>query len=64
MSETQDSIQVLEGGGLHPEAVAHLQKASKLARKAARSWFRRDALAQQAIDEQLKARAQLTEAPR
>jgi len=63
VSETQDSIKVLDGAGLHPEAVAHLQEASKLARKAARSFFRRDALARQAIDEQRKARAQLTEAP-
>jgi len=63
VSETQDSIKVLDGAGLHPEAVAHLQEANKLARKAARSFFRRDALARQAIDEQRKARAQLTEAP-
>jgi hypothetical protein len=63
VSETQDSIKVLDGAGLHPEAVAYLQEASKLARKAARSFFRRDALARQAIDEQRKARAQLTEAP-
>jgi hypothetical protein len=63
VSETQDSIKVLDGAGLHPEAVAHLQKASKLAQKAVRSFFKRDALARQAIDEQRKARAQLTEAP-
>jgi hypothetical protein len=63
VSETQDSIKVLDGAGLHPEAVAHLQKASKLAQKAARSFFRRDTLTRQAIDEQRKARAQLTEAP-
>ncbi len=62
VSETQDSIRALDGAGLHPEAVAHLQEASKLTRKAARSWFRRDVLARQAIDEQRKARAQLTEA--
>ena len=62
VSETQDSIKVLDGAGLHPEAVDHLQKARKLADKAARSFFRRGALAGQAIDEQRKARAQLTEA--
>jgi hypothetical protein len=62
VSETQDSIKVLDGAGLHPEAVAHLQSAAKLADKAARSFFMRGGLARQAIDEQRKARAQLTEA--
>jgi hypothetical protein len=62
VSETRDSIQVLEGGGLHPEAVAHLRSAARLANKAARSFFLRGGLARQAIDEQRKARAQLTEA--
>lgn len=61
-SETQDSIRVLDGAGLHPEAVSHLRKAEKLTTKAARSFFRRGALTGQAIDEQRKARAQLTEA--
>jgi mono/diheme cytochrome c family protein len=62
VSETQDSIKVLDGGGLHPEAVAHLQKAEELAEKAACSIFRRRGLTQQAIDEQRNARAQLIEA--
>lgn len=62
VSETQDSIKVLDGAGLHPEAVVHLEKARKLAEKAARSFFRRGALTRQAIDEQRNARAQLTEA--
>lgn len=61
VSETQDSIKVLEGGGLHPEAVAHLQKAKKLAEKAHSSFFRRNSLAQQAIDELRIARVQLIE---
>lgn len=60
--ETRDSIKVLDGAGLHPEAVAHLKNAKKLAEKAARSIFRRHALTKEAIDEQRKARAQLTEA--
>jgi len=59
--ETRDSIKVLDGAGLHPEAVAHLKKAKKLAEKAARSFFSRHALTKEAIDEQRKARAQLTE---
>jgi mono/diheme cytochrome c family protein len=63
VSETQDSIKVLDGAGLHPEAVARLRSAAKLADKAARSFFMRGGLARQAIDEQRKARAQLTEAP-
>lgn len=62
VSETQDSIKVLDGGGLHPEAVAHLQKAKELAEKAHCSFFRRSSLAQQAIDELRHARAQLIEA--
>jgi hypothetical protein len=63
VSETWDSISVLVGAGLHPEAVAHLQSARKLADKASRSFFKRGALAGQAIDAQRKARAQLTEMP-
>jgi hypothetical protein len=59
VSETQDSIKVLDGGGLHPEAVAHLQMAKELTEKAACSFFRRRGLTQQAIDEQRNARAQL-----
>lgn len=62
VSETQDSIKVLDGGGLHPDAVAHLQKAKELAEKAHCSFFRRSSLAQQAIDELRNARAQLIEA--
>ena len=61
VSETQDSIKVLDGGGLHPEAVAHLQKAKELAEKAHCSFFRRSSLAQQAIDELRNARTQLIE---
>ena len=61
ISETRDSIRVLEGGGLHPEAVAHLQEAKRLTEKAARSLFFRDRLTTQAIEEQNKARAQLVE---
>ena len=62
VSETQDGIQVLEGGGLHPEAVARLKSAARLADKAARSFFLRGGYAREAIDEQRKARAHLTAA--
>jgi hypothetical protein len=61
LNETQDSIRVLEGGGLHPEAVAHLREAQTFAKKAARSLFFRDRLTKQAIEEQNKARVQLVE---
>jgi len=61
VSETKDSIKVLDGGGLHPEAVAHLQNAKELAEKAHCSFFRRRGLTQQAIDELRNARAQLIE---
>jgi hypothetical protein len=63
VSETRDSIRVLDGAGLHPDAVAHLQRAAKLARKAARSFFRRGTLTRQSLDEQRLARARLIAAP-
>jgi hypothetical protein len=62
LAETQDSVGVLEGGGLHPEAVAHLREASRLTKKAARSLFFRRRHTQGAIREQQKAKAFLVEA--
>ena len=59
--ETEDAIQVLAGGGLHPEAVFHLEEARRLARKAARSFFQRGRLTRKAIEEQEKARDELVE---
>ena len=61
IEETKDSIMVLKGGGLHPGAVAHLKKAKRLTKKAARSWFFRGAKTREAIREQMKARALLVE---
>jgi len=61
MSETGDSIRVLEGGGLHPEAVARLQEAKRLTQKANRSIFSRRKLTREAIEEQQRARAFLIE---
>jgi len=61
LSETRDSIRVLEEGGLHPLAVARLRDALAFARKAARSLFFRDRLTRQAIEEQNRARAQLVD---
>ena len=59
--ETEDSIQVLEGGGLHPEAVAHLRRAHRLSRKAARSIFFQGKHTRDAIREQKEARMLLVE---
>ncbi|OLB53600.1 MAG: hypothetical protein AUH99_01850 [Candidatus Rokubacteria bacterium 13_2_20CM_2_70_11] len=59
--ETQDSIRVLEGGGLHPDAVAHLQEARRQTEKAARSVFFSRKHTGEAIREQKAARAFLAE---
>ncbi len=61
VEETQDSIRVLRGGGLHPEAVADLNEAKGLTRRALRSLFSRQRLTREAISAQEKARAQLIE---
>lgn len=61
IAETKDSIMVLEAGGLHPEAVAHLKEAKRLTKKAARSWFFRKANTREAIEEQKKAKAVIVE---
>ncbi len=60
-SARDDSARVLEGGGLHPEAVAHLRDARRLAEKAARSLFFSRRHTEEAIREQTKARALLVE---
>jgi hypothetical protein len=59
--ETDDSIRVLEGGGLHPEAVAPLQEARRLADRAVRSVFFGRRHTKEALGEQKKARALLVE---
>jgi mono/diheme cytochrome c family protein len=59
VSETRDTIRVLEAGGLHPEAVAHLKRSKDLADDAADSLFSRGSLTKRAIEEQQKARRQL-----
>jgi len=59
--ETTDSIRVLEGGGLHPEAIPHLKNARSLTEKAALAHHpnRRDI--EKAIREQMRARELLIE---
>ena len=59
--ETDDSIRVLEGGGLHPDAVAQLREARRLADKAVRSIFFGKKYTEDAIREQKRARAFLVE---
>jgi mono/diheme cytochrome c family protein len=61
VSETGDSIRVLSGGGLHPEAVARLVEGQRLAERAASSLFNRRALTREAITAQELARSQLIE---
>ena len=63
IAETDDSIAVLAGAGLHPEAVAHLREARRLAERAERSWFRRAHLSREAIADLQQARAELVEVP-
>ena len=58
-AETDDAIAVLAGAELSLEAVAHLRKARRLIKKAARSWFFRKRLTREAIEEQRKARGEI-----
>ena len=61
--ETDDSIGVLEGGGLHPESLAHLREARRLTKTAIHSLFFGPKHTRKAIGEQRKARALLVEIP-
>jgi mono/diheme cytochrome c family protein len=60
-AETEDSIAVLSGGGLHPEAVMHLKEALRLTQKAQCSIFSKSRYAREAIEQQTKARDELVE---
>jgi mono/diheme cytochrome c family protein len=62
LEEITDSLQVLEGGGLHPEAVAQLKEAQRLADKAKGGIFSRQRLTTQAIEALKLARQQLADA--
>jgi mono/diheme cytochrome c family protein len=55
-AETGDSIRVLEAGGLHPEAIGHLERSKNLIDQAANSFFSRGSLTKRAIEEQQRAR--------
>jgi hypothetical protein len=57
--ETQGSIRVLSGGGLHPQAVQHLEKALRQIQKAEHGILFRSKQAREAINQLEKARAEL-----
>ncbi|MEK7829580.1 MAG: hypothetical protein AAB401_00760, partial [Acidobacteriota bacterium] len=57
--EAFDSFRVLEGGGLQPEAVAHLKEAHRLVEKARNSWLSKKRLTREAIEALKRGREQL-----
>lgn len=61
MPEIRDGGRVLAGGGLHPRAVARLEEAARLAKKAGKSHFRRQNLIRRALRKLEGARAELIE---
>ncbi len=63
VQETRDSMSVLTGGGLHPEAVASLKRAARLTKKATRALFFKGKRIKKAIEAQNNARAFLLESP-
>lgn len=63
LPEIRDAAEVLSGAGLHPQAVAHLEEAERLAAKAGKRFFGRRELAEQAVAALARARAELVETP-
>ena len=61
LHETDDSIVVLVGGGLHPVAVAHLKEAHRLTLEAIDNGSSATNLIEQAITQQKKARDAIVE---
>ena len=61
LHETDDSIVVLVGGGLHPGAVAHLKEARRLTLEAIDNGSSATNLIEQAITQQKKARDDIVE---
>jgi hypothetical protein len=59
IAETGDSIGVLLGGGLHPDAVQYLEQARDAAERATHGSFRKSEYLSQAIAAQKSARAEL-----
>ncbi len=60
-NETNDSIEVLTGGGLHPDAVAQLDEAKRLIKRGTKSFFNWRGFAREAIGAEERARALLVE---
>lgn len=61
IQETDDSIMVLAGGGLHPAAVAHLKESRRLMKKAIKKHSSSTGLLKEAISEQKMARTEIIE---
>ncbi len=61
LAETNDSIMVLIGGGLHPSAVKFLKESRKLIKKARRRWLSKGRFAQEAVEKQKAARDDIVE---
>ena len=63
IAETEDAIQVLAGGGLHPNTVLILEDARTLLQRAAqaRSYNPRASLGREAVETQERARAELVQ---
>lgn len=59
--ETDDSIMVLSGGGLHPAAVTHLKESRRLTKEAVKKHSTSTSLLKEAINEQKKARSEIIE---
>jgi hypothetical protein len=57
--ETEDAIQVLAGGGLHPNAVAHLESARTKTIRALNGWWGGHHRIHHAVGELREARARL-----
>lgn len=59
LADTRDAIRVLAEAGLHPAAIAPLQQAHRLIRRALHGWYARAQRIEQAIELHRKARAEL-----
>ena len=59
--EIEDAVMVLNGAGLHPEAVAQLKRAGRLAAKSRRSFFRGKRLARQSLQALKEAENELVD---
>ena len=59
--ETEDAIEVLSAGGLHPETVQTLQQAMVLEKKAKKSFFSRTRLIEHALETLKASRIQLVD---